>query len=226
MPEILSVHDQPVACERGAEALREGLLLVAPTDTVYGLFADAFSMEATQRLMAARGVGRDRPPAVFVRSPRQLAGLVQHTSEQAERLMAAFWPGPLTIILRANTELAWDLGDTQSTVAVRMPAEDLVHELVAEVGPLACSAACRTGGAPPRTAAAAQEDLGDAAGLYVDGGERPGGVSTIVDCSRGGAEVVRAGLVSADEVLRVVTGAIQWGVPSGDEQPPDQTEEA
>lgn len=220
MTEVLATDDLDVARQRGAGVLREGLLAVAPTDTVYGLFADAFSMEATQRLMQARGTGRDRPPPVFVRSPRQLSGLVRYTSEQAERLIAAFWPGPLTIVFEANEGLAWDLGDSLGTVAVRMPAEELVYELVAEVGPLACTAACPAGGTPPRTVSEARDQLGDAAELYLDGGGRPGGASTVVDCSRGGAEVLRAGAVSADDVFKVATGAVDWGRPTGASEEP------
>lgn len=224
MSEILLADDLATARQRGAEVLREGLLLVAPTDTVYGLYADAFSMQATALLLETRNVARDHPPVVFVRSPRQLAGLVSHTSEQAERLMAAFWPGPLTIIFRANEGLAWDLGDTLGTVAVRMPAEELVYELVAEVGPLACTAACVSGGQLPCTASEAHEQLEGHVPLYLDGGPRPGGVSTVVDCSRGGAEVLRVGLVSADDVFKVATGAVTWGRP--DEEPSEDEVEA
>lgn len=217
MPEILDAGDRDAARQRGAGVLRDGLLVVAPTDTVYGVFADAFALEATQRLMKARGSGRDRPLPVFVRSPRQLTGLVSEPTEQAERLMAAFWPGPLTIVFRANRGLAWDLGDTRDTVAVRMPAEELVFDLVTEVGPVACTAAAPVGGVAPRTAAEAAELLGDEVALYLDGGERGGGLSTVVDCSRGGAEVLRAGAVSADDVFRAATGQVEWGAPADGE---------
>ena len=225
MVETVSTDDAELARQRAAGVLAEGLLVVAPTDTCYGVLADAFQMDATQRLLDARGATRKRPLPVFIRNPRQLAGLVQHQSEQAERLMAAFWPGGLTLIFAANAGLAWDLGDTHGTVAVRMPDEPLLHELIAETGPLAGTAASTMGAPLPRTVEQARDLLGERVELYIDGGERPGTRSTIVDVSRGGAEVLRAGVVTADEVFAAVTGALDWGNPTepapGDAQPAD-----
>ena len=225
MTETIAAGDAGPARQRGAEVLRGGGLVVAPTDTCYGVLADAFQMDATQRLLDARGATRRRPLPVFVRNPRQLSGLVQHQSEQAERLMAAFWPGGLTLIFAVNPGLAWDLGDMHGTVAVRMPDEPLLHELIAETGPLAGTAASTVGAPSPRTVEQARELLGERVELYIDGGERPGTRSTIVDVSRGGAEVLRAGVVTADEVFAAATGALDWGNPTepaeGDAQPVD-----
>lgn len=226
MTEVIGADDRAAARQRGAEALRSGGLVVAPSDTVYAVLADAFVMEATERLFQARGADRSAPLPVLVRSPRQLAGLVSEVGEPAERLMAAFWPGPLTLVFAAGAGLAWDLGETRGTVAVRMPAEELLHELVAEIGPLACTAASRVGEPPARTIAEARAALGDEVVLYIDGGQRAGVVSTIVDVSRGGAEVLRAGALSADDVFAAVTGTVGWGRPTGRSAPEPADEEA
>lgn len=222
MSETIPGDDPEQARERGGAELAAGGLVVAPTDTVYALLADAFQMDATQRLLAARNAPRNHPLPVVVRNPRQLAGLVKKPSEQAERLMAAFWPGSLTLVFRANDSLAWDLGDADGTVAVRMPDEPLLYELVAEVGPLACTAAAVVGEPAPTSVEAARGSLGGAVGVYIDAGARPGGRSTIVDVSRGGAEVLRVGGVSADQVFAAATGALDWGDPTGEDERIDE----
>jgi L-threonylcarbamoyladenylate synthase len=201
---------------RAAEVLRVGELVVAPTDTVYAVLADAFAPDATQRLFAARRADRGSPLTVLIRSPRQVVGLTDRMSEGAERLMAAFWPGPLTLVCAAARSLGWDLGDTKGTVALRMPADELIHELITEVGPLASSGACRAGMPPATTVDGAVAALADDVALYLDGGSRPGGTSTVVDVSRGGAEVLRVGAISANAVVEAATGAVGWGGPSSD----------
>jgi L-threonylcarbamoyladenylate synthase len=215
--ETIAADDLEHVRARAGAVLAEGGLVVGPTDTAYGVFADAFQMDATQRVFAVRNADPSRPLPVIVRNPRQLAGLVKTQSEQAERLMAAFWPGALTLVFPANEVLAWDLGVARNTVAIRMPDEPLLLELIAEVGPLACTAATTVGAPPPRTVEEARAALADGVDLYVDGGERPGTRSTIVDVSRGGAEVLRVGTVSADDVFAASTGALDWGNPTGED---------
>jgi L-threonylcarbamoyladenylate synthase len=213
--EVLSLDEMPAARDRAAQVLRAGELVVAPTDTVYGVLADAFAPDATQRLFAARRGARSSPLTVLIRNPRQVVGLTDGLGEQAERLMASFWPGPLTLVCTAARSLGWDLGDTRGTVALRMPAEELLHELIAEVGPLASSGACRAGQPPATTVDGAVAALGDTVSLFLDGGPRPGGTSTVVDVSRGGAEVLRVGAISANAVVDAATGAVGWGGPTG-----------
>lgn len=215
MSEVISTDDA-TARERAATALRDHGLVVAPTDTVYGVLADAFAQDATQRLLIAREGGRAAPLTVLIRSPRQIVGLTDDANEAADRLMAAFWPGPLTLVFTAGEALGWDLGDTRGTVALRMPADDLLHELIADIGPLACSGANRAGDPPPTTVEQAREALGDAVAVYLDAGTRDETPSTVVDVSRGGAEILRLGAISADEVVRVATGAVDWGAPVGE----------
>jgi L-threonylcarbamoyladenylate synthase len=216
VPDVLSLDDAAAAVERALPVLRSGGLVVAPTDTVYGVLADAFAPDATQRAFIARGGGRETPLTVLIRNPRQIVGLTEDaTPEAAERLIAAFWPGPLTLVFRAGEALGWDLGDVRGTVAIRMPADELLHELIADIGPLASTGANLPGTAAATSVADAQAALGEHVSLYLDGGVRDGGRSTVVDVSRGGAEVLRVGAISAQEIVEVVTGAVGWGRPTG-----------
>jgi tRNA threonylcarbamoyl adenosine modification protein (Sua5/YciO/YrdC/YwlC family) len=208
--ELLAVDD-PTARERATDLLRKGQVVVLPTDSVYGLAADAFSQVGMQRLFGAKRRGRNTPVTVVIRSPRQTTGLVEAIAEPAERLMAAYWPGPLTLVFRAVPELNWDIGAAAGSVSLRIPRDDLLLDLVGEVGPLAVTSANHQGKPVPTTAAQAQRQLGLAAALYLDGGERNGPTSTVVDVTRGSAEVLREGAIPAAHVEQVATGRLPWG---------------
>lgn len=182
-------------------ALRRGELAVLPTDTVYGIAADAFSPPAVDRLLAAKGRGRDMPVPVLVGAWRGLDGLADHVTPTMRSLVEAFWPGPLTLIVPAAPSLAWDLGETRGTVAVRMPLHPVALAVLAETGPLAVSSANRTGLAPPTTAAQAQEMLGSSVAVYLEGGSVGEPVaSTIVDLTGERPQVRRAGALPAEEL--------------------------
>jgi L-threonylcarbamoyladenylate synthase len=190
-----------------AEALRRGELVVLPTDTHYGLAADAFSRIGTRRLFEARGGDRRVPLPVLLRSPKQLGGLVTTVPEPADRLMAAYWPGPLTMVVVADPNLLWDLGDNRGTVAVRMPLDDVTLAVIRAVGPVAVTAAARVGEPPAPDVAAAREQLGDAVRWYLDDGPRGSGpASTIVDLTRSVPQVLREGAVDGDEAVDVAAG--------------------
>jgi L-threonylcarbamoyladenylate synthase len=206
---VSTTEDRDAAVTAAVDALREPALVVMPTDTVYGVFADAFDPRATAALRGAKGLAPTAPLTVLIRNPRQVSGLASDVPEAADRLMASYWPGPLTLVLPVSDGLAWDIG-TPSVVAVRMPADDVVLDVVADVGPLACSAAGPVDPLP-RTADAARAALGDAVVLYVDDGPRPGGLSTIVDLTRDHAVVLREGTVAAGDVELVVAGRVGWG---------------
>ncbi|GGI04021.1 L-threonylcarbamoyladenylate synthase [Egicoccus halophilus] len=194
---------------RATEALRAGQLAVLPTDTAYGVAADAFNTRGTARIFGTRDQPRRTPLPVLVRSPKQLAGLTTVVPEAAERLVAAYWPGALTIVLFAEPNLRWDLGRNEGTVAVRMPLDDVALAVVRAVGPVAMTAASRCGETAPATAAAAREALGEAVEVYLDDGPRPAAAaSTIVDLTRREPAVLRAGLLDADEVLAVARGEL------------------
>lgn len=213
MTELVVVEDSEltVLVARGAGVLKGGGLVVAPAGSMYGLYANVVSEEATARVFAAREAPRTSPLPVVVHNPRQLPLLVEDVSDAAERLIASYWPGPLTLIFRLAAHLDWHLGESAGYVALRMPPESVGLMLVSKVGPLACAAASRAGAAAPLTAAAARDSLGDSVDLYLDHGPRDGGASTIVDVSRGGVEVLREGAVPAHHVAQVATGEVEPG---------------
>jgi L-threonylcarbamoyladenylate synthase len=195
--------------QRAAEALRAGQLVVLPTDTVYGVAADAFSLGGTSRLFQVKGQDRRAPLAVLVRSPKQLAGLTSRVPEAADRLVAAYWPGPLTLVIPAEPNLRWDLGTAQGTVAVRMPLDEVALDVIRAVGPLAVSGANRAGAHVATTAAQAAETLGDTVSCCLDDGPRDATVrSTIVDLTRREPVILRTGALPDDEVLGVARGRI------------------
>ena len=175
------------------QAIGRGELVVLPTDTVYGIAADAFDPRAVARLLEAKGRGRQSPPPVLVAGVTTLRALVAEVPEPVERLVEAFWPGGLTIVLPSQPSLTWDLGDTHGTVAVRMPAHRIALELLEETGPLAVSSANRTGQAAAIAADDAQGMLRESVAVYLDGGPSGAGISsTIVDATSlvGGADPV------------------------------------
>jgi L-threonylcarbamoyladenylate synthase len=166
------------------QAIGRGDLVVLPTDTVYGIAADAFNARAVQALLDAKGRGRQSPPPVLVAGFTTLRALVAEVPEPVERLIEAFWPGGLTIVLPSQPSLSWDLGETHGTVAVRMPDHSLTLELLEETGPLAVSSANLTGQAAAIRAVDARTMLGDSVSVYLDAGpSRTGISSTIVDAT-------------------------------------------
>ena len=189
-------------CARVSEA---GNLLVIPTDTVYGIAADAFSASAISALLAAKGRGRDMPPPVLVPRAETVFGLVDGVDERMLALTARFWPGPLTIIANAQPSLDWDLGDTHGTVAVRMPDDEYALALLARTGPLAVSSANISGQPAATSADEAMEMLSEDVDIYIDGGERASGFSsTIVDLTGDVPRIVREGPVSGAELRTIV----------------------
>lgn len=193
-----------------ADALRHGRLVVLPTDTVYGLAADAFTPSAVDALLAAKRRGRELPVPVLVDSRRMLEGVAAALPDAGRELADAFWPGALTLVLRHSAALAWDLGDSRGTVAVRMPAHPVALDLIAATGPLAVSSANRSGSAPALDVAEAQDALGEDVEVYLDAGRCASAVpSTIVDLTGEIPTVLRTGALTWDalrEVCPEVTG--------------------
>ncbi|MCW2680581.1 MAG: SUA5/YciO/YrdC/YwlC [Frankiales bacterium] len=198
-------RDSAEGVQEAVAALRRGDLAVLPTDTVYGIAADAFSPPAVDRLLAAKGRGRDMPVPVLVGSWRGLDGLADHVTPAMRSLVEAFWPGPLTVIVKAAPSLAWDLGETRGTVAVRMPLHPVALAVLAETGPLAVSSANRTGMPPATTAAEAQEQLGTSVAVYLESGSSGDAVpSTIVDLTGAQPQVRRAGALALEDLQAVL----------------------
>ncbi len=217
-------HGRADAIPKAAVGVRAGGLVVLPTDTLYGVGADAFSAEAVRDLLAAKGRGTDMPPPVLVPDARTVDGLATEVPDYARALIDAFWPGPLTLVLRAQPSLAWDLGETRGTVALRMPDDPIALELLREVGPMAVSSANRTGHPASRTVVEAASQLGASVEFYLDGGPTSGGLaSTIVDCTREEPIVLRRGALSQEDVMAVVERARDQALElSGAE--PDETQ--
>ena len=199
-------------------AIGRGDLVVLPTDTVYGVAADAFQPKAVAKLLAAKGRGRQSPPPVLIPGIPTLDALAETVPDEVRALVAAFWPGGLTVILPARSSLNWDLGDTDGTVALRMPSNRVVLEILSETGPLAVSSANRTGEPAAMTAVAAERMLGDSVAVYLDDGEAGSDYpdaeaatgSTIVDATglllpEGKLRIVRHGVIS-DAAIREIVG--------------------
>ena len=201
--------DRRAGLEAAAHAAASGNLVVLPTDTVYGIGADAFNAAAVRALLAAKGRGPDMPVPVLVGSWTTIEGLVMAVPPVARTLVEAFWPGGLSLVIEHAPSLQWDLGDAKGTVMVRMPLHPVAIDLLRLVGPMAVSSANKSGNPPATTAADAQAQLGDQVSVYLDGGSSPIGVaSTVVDITGDIPRVLRVGAVPLDR-LRDVVGAVE-----------------
>lgn len=188
-----------------AAVIRRGELVVLPTDTVYGIGADAFTPSAVTALLEAKGRGRDMPVPVLVGTVRAANALVESFGTYGQDLVDAFWPGPLTLIYRVNRSLSWDLGETKGTVAIRMPLHQIALELLKETGPMAVSSANRSGAPPATTAAEAEEQLGRSVSVYLDDGPCNHTMpSTILDLTTPVPRVLRKGSIPIDKLRGVI----------------------
>lgn len=195
---------------RAQRALAAKQCVVIPTDTVYGIAADAFSPQGVAALLDAKGRDRSMPPPVLIPRRQTMDGLAVDISLEARTLAEEFWPGGLTLICHAQPSLTWDLGDTYGTVALRMPDDRVALDLLILTGPLAVSSANRTGRPAASTAAEAYEQLGDAVEVYLEDGQRSAdaGASTIVDTTGDLPVIVREGAISFEEMRAVVPGIV------------------
>jgi tRNA threonylcarbamoyl adenosine modification protein (Sua5/YciO/YrdC/YwlC family) len=200
-----SAEDRESAIEAASLAIQRGHLVVLPTDTVYGVAADAFDPAAVSSLLAAKGRGREMPPPVLVSAISTIDALAVNIPSYARALVEEFWPGPLTLVCHQQASLQWDLGDTRGTVAVRMPNHDIALEILERTGPLAVSSANRTGMPAATGAEQAMEMLGEEVAVIVDGGASPGGeASTIVDATGPQGRVLRRGALSLETLNKVL----------------------
>lgn len=192
--------DEAAAAAR--RALEAGSCIVLPTDTVYGIGADAYNADAVQRLLDAKGRGREKPPPVLISDAHFVKALAVEVPDQAIALVEALWPGALTIICKANEHLRMDLGETNGTVGLRVPDHELTRELLRQTGPLAVSSANKTGRPPALTCDDAIAQLDDSVAVYLDGGElngTEGKPSTMVDFTHTDTgEILRLGAISLD----------------------------
>ncbi|MEE3127014.1 MAG: L-threonylcarbamoyladenylate synthase [Actinomycetota bacterium] len=219
-------EDRESAIEAAALALQRGGLAVIPTDTVYGIAADAFDPAAVRALLAAKGRGREMPPPVLVSAATTLDALAVRVPGYARTLVEEFWPGPLTLVCHQQTSLQWDLGETRGTVAVRMPDHALAREVLERTGPLAVSSANRTGMPAATDADQAEDMLGEVVDVIVDDGESPGGeASTIVDVTGDQGRVLRLGALSLEQLNEVLEPLGATLVLEGPDEPEDPDDE-
>jgi len=205
-----TLAERDTGIKAAVEAVQRGDLIVLPTDTVYGIGADAFKSWSVESLLSAKGRGRHMPPPVLVGSKQTLDGLVYGLPQAARDLVDAFWPGALTIVVEHSPTLQWDLGDTDGTVAVRMPMHPVALEVLRETGPMAVSSANKTGQPAATTAAEAREQLSYAVSVYLEAGPGPVNAgepplaSTIVDLTGAVPKVLRDGAIPLEKLRDVV----------------------
>lgn len=193
--------ERETALSSATLAVQKGKLVVLPTDTVYGVGADAFDPMAVRELLAAKGRGREMPPPVLVSAVTTLDALASRVPDYARRLVEEFWPGPLTLVCTQQSSLQWDLGETRGTVAVRMPDHELALALLERTGPMAVSSANKTGEPAAEDADAAERMLGEDVAIILDGGPVSGGLaSTIVDVTGERPRVLRLGALSVESL--------------------------
>lgn len=208
-PRVLRIPEDreqwPSLLEVGSQVVARGGLVVVPTDTVYGVGCDPFNPSAVDALFRAKARDRDLPLPVLVHGWRQAIGLVEEVTEQAKAVIAAWWPGPLTIVLREAPGIGWDLGNSGGTVAVRMPKHEFTLELIKRTGPLAVTSANRSGQPPGATIEEVRGQLGDAVDVYYDAGTASSGPpSSILDLTGPRPRLLREGSVTAEEIEKVL----------------------
>ena len=220
MSEVIDVRgDGAAGIDAAMVAIAAGECIVLPTDTVYGIGADALSAAAVRALLEAKHRGRDMPPPVLIAEPAMLRSLAGGSLEDALALAEAFWPGALTLVVAAHPSLRMDLGDRGDTIAVRVPDHDFTRELLRATGPLAVSSANVSGEPAASTVEEAQAQLGDSVSVYLDAGESSGVVpSTVVDLSGETPRLLREGRISK-AALGAVVPALGGG--SGEPDGPD-----
>jgi len=208
MSRFLDCRDPAGRAEAIAEAVaavKSGRLVVMPTDTVYGIGADAFDSRAVAALLAAKGRGRDMPVGVLVGSWHTIEGLVYAVSDSARELIRAFWPGALSLVVSQAPSLQWDLGDARGTVMLRMPLQPVAIELLRLTGPMAVSSANVSGQPPATTAEEARRQLGEQVDVYLDGGvASQQAASTILDLTTAEPRILRQGPITADAIAAVL----------------------
>lgn len=188
-------------------AVRRGELVLLPTETVYGLAADAFSPVGVDAVRELKSYDRAVPLPVMVGSRSTVPGIAARVSDAARALMDAFWPGPLTLMLDPQPTLAWDL-PAHAPLAVRMPMHPVALAVLSDTGPLVVTTANLPGMEAPVTVADALTQLGEGVALALDAGDlsalgRPGLPSTIIDARGSALRIEREGAIPMDLIRQV-----------------------
>ena len=188
------------------EVLRRGGLIAFPTDTVYGLGASIHHEQALEALYVVKGRVPEKPIPVLISNHEQLISLTDQMPESIWRLVEAFWPGPLTLVLPKSPD-ASDLLSRGGTLGFRMPDHPYTLQLLEQSGPLGVSSANLSGEPSPRQADAVLHGLGGRIDLVIDGGMTPGGIpSTVIEFTKGGLALIREGPIALDQVQQVFGG--------------------
>jgi len=206
--EVLSVNDAAIA--RAAQIIRSGGLVAFPTETVYGLGADALNEDAVRKIFIAKERPFDDPLIVHIAAAQQLLLLARHIPQRAWELVKKFWPGPLTLVLPKTERVPAVTTGGLETVAVRMPGHPIARQLIELSGcPIAAPSANRFGRPSPTTAQHVLEDLDGRIELILDGGPTPIGVeSTVLDLTQDPPMILRPGGVTL-EVLQEILGEVR-----------------
>jgi L-threonylcarbamoyladenylate synthase len=196
--------------KRSAELLKKGELVAIPTETVYGLAANAFDSDAVKRIFEAKGRPQDNPLIVHISDINELQPLVTDIPENAYKLAEKYWPGPLTMIFRRSSLIPDEVSAGLSTVAVRIPSHSIARAIISKSGlPLAAPSANRSGSPSPTTAAHVMNDMNGRISAIVDGGECSVGVeSTVLDLTGDIPKILRPGGITPEQI-RAVTGELQ-----------------
>jgi L-threonylcarbamoyladenylate synthase len=198
---------QPEVVKQACEALRRGGLVAFPTDTLYALGANALDSAAIERVHAVKGRHHGKPLSVLVPSLEAAVGLATGLSDEVRSLMQAFWPGALTVVVKAAPRIPPILRGTSGTVGLRMPAGTVARALLmAFAGPIIGTSANKAGGADPGDAKTVQKAIGGQIDLILDGGRVALGVpSTVIDCTTQPAHLLREGAVPRNLLWEKIT---------------------
>ncbi len=196
--------------EEAAQLIRSGELVAFPTETVYGLGADALNPQASKKIYAAKGRPSDNPLIVHIAKFEDLEEIAKEVPQEAKKLADAFWPGPLTMIVYKNEKVPYETTGGMDTVAIRMPDHPAALELIRQSGCLIAAPSANTSGRPsPTLAEHVAEDLGGRIPMILDGGEVGIGIeSTIIDLTEKIPMILRPGYITK-EMLEAVIGTVQ-----------------
>jgi L-threonylcarbamoyladenylate synthase len=201
MPEISQTRIAPAVA-----ALRRGEVIVYPTETLYGLGADALDVAAVEKVFRLKGRTRDNPILVLVADREMLTALVAEVPALAEKLIASFWPGPLTLVLPARKDVSRPLLNSAGGIGVRISSEPVATGLVRALGhPLTATSANPSGQPPARTVEQAKNYFAGAIDLFIDAGELISTTgSTVVEIKATAINIIREGEISKSELQRAV----------------------
>jgi len=204
--EIDSDHPKKELIEEAVKLIKEGKLIAFPTETVYGLGADALNEEAVKRIFEIKGRPLDKPLSIIIGRKEELRQCVQEIPKSAQALIERFWPGPLTLIFRASPLIPDIIKSENNTIGIRMPDCKIALEIIqASEVPLACPSANLSGSSPPTKAEEVAKDLGERIDLLLDGGETKIGVeSTVLDLTTSSPTILREGAFKREEIEEVI----------------------